>query len=48
MGCDGTCMHVCTIACEPERSPPWCQGSREGGCELVVADVRDTCEGHLG
>ena len=23
-------------------SPPWCQGSREGGCGLVVEDVRDT------
>ena len=45
VGCDGTCIHVCTIACGPEGSPPWCQGSREGGCELVVEDVRDTWDG---
>ena len=48
MGCAGTCIHVCTIACGPEGSPPWCQGTRKGGCEFVVEDVRDTCEGHLG
>ena len=45
VGCDRTCIHVCTIACGPEGSPPWCQGSREGGCGLVVEDVRDTWDG---
>ena len=48
VGCDVTCIHVCTIACGPGGSPPWCQGSREGGCEFVVEDVRDTWDGHLG
>ena len=38
-------IHVCTIACGPEGSPPWCQGSREGGYGLVVEDVRDTWDG---
>ena len=44
VGCEGTCIHVCTIACGPEGSPTWCQGSREGGYGLVVEDVRDTCD----
>ena len=45
MGCHDTCIHVYTIACGPEGSPPWCQGSREGGCGLVVEYVRDTWDG---
>ena len=47
MGCDSTCIHVCTctIACGPEGSPTWCQGSRENGYGFVVEDVRDTWDG---
>ena len=44
VGCDDTCILVCTIAYGPEGSPTWYQGSREGGCEFVVEDVRDTSD----